>query len=138
MEPIDFSFSFDAPVVDSSVHYEKTNILSKRELEAFNSTMNTESKHASKVNPFAIEMVVSLNLTGSKRYQFIINSESTKTAKISAILGKNYVNISSWDTYPNVIKNVPISDLVLHPKESIKNKLKVLFIKLIRKVLFIK
>lgn len=136
--PQDFSFTFDTPSFEAHNHYEKTNVLSKKELAAFNAEINKPQNFKSKLNPFTKEMVVSLNLTGSKRYQFIINSRSTAEAKISAILGKNYVNISSWDTYPNVIKNVPITDLILHPQESIKNKLKVLFIKLIRKVLFIK
>jgi len=134
----EFTMSFDVPTTTKDKHYEFANVLSKPEQAAYNEAINSTKLSSEVYNPFKNEVMVTLKSANSKRYSYIVQLKDESVAKVSAVLGKNYVNISYWDTFPNVIKNVPVSDLVIYSKQSFKVKLRYYFVKLIRKILFIK
>lgn len=129
---------FDSPDMGSRKHYENTNNLSVEESEAYKLSSEKFTKTDIYLNPFKKEYQVILANVMSSRYRFAINLKEGSVAKVSAILNRDYVNIAYWDTFPNVIKNVPISHLSLFIGSPIKHKIKVFLTKLVRKILRIK
>lgn len=123
---------FDTPSPKNGKHHEKTNELSTLEFEEYN--REVYEKYDENFNPFNLEYEVILDITASKRYENAINLKEDTIAKVSLILNKNYVNIAYWDSYPNVIKNVPVTHLTLYKKSPIKHKLRVFITKLFRKI----
>ena len=125
----DFSIDFDTPTVkEGAVHYEKTNDLTLLEIEELDKDYSTKKF----LNPFGKEYRVILDKTKADRYSLAIGLHDTSVAKVSAILSGNYVNIAYWDTYPNVIKNVPISHITLYENSTKMHKIKFKLIKALR------
>lgn len=85
------------------------------------------------LNPFRMEDKVILKLGDHKRFDLIEGITPSMVGNISELLGNNMVNISYWDTKPSVIKNVPVTSVFLSKNNHIKVKIRVFFIKLLRK-----
>ncbi len=86
------------------------------------------------LNPFKIEDKVTLNVSKHERYALVEGLTSIMEGSICEVLGNNTVNIAYWDTDPSVIKNVPVSHVEISKKANLLNRLRNLFIRLIRKV----
>lgn len=85
------------------------------------------------LNPFRMEDKVLLRIQDHKRFNLIEGITPNMVGSISEVLGNNMVNIAYWDTKPSVIKNVPVQSVFIAKNNSLKVKLRVLFIKLLRK-----
>lgn len=129
---------FDSPDMGSRKHYENTNNLSVEESETYKLSSTKFTNTDINLNPFKKEYQVILSKESSPRYKYALNLKDDSVAKVSSILNRDYVNIAYWDTYPNVIKNVPVSHLSLFIGSPIKHKIKVFLTRLVRMIFRIK
>lgn len=137
MNKDDFTIDFDVPETKSvGSHFENVNKLSEEETQEIE--LDKETKFDNILNPYGLEYRVVLDKETSERFTYAVGLHSSSVAKVSKILSKNYVNISYWEVFPNVFKNVHISQLSLYERSPIKHKIKHFFSKLIRKLFFVK
>lgn len=137
-----FSIDVDIPIKEDGKHYSKANKLSKEENKAFLLVNDNPKRLENYLNPFKKEDKVVLVGDIPERLQYAIKNPqnaliTSYTANVSAILNRDYVNINYWDVYPNVIKNIHISNLKLVSNNSMLAKVRNFTIKILRKILFI-
>lgn len=126
---IDFDIVVDIDSKPKKVKNEyNANDMKESEIERYKKDYNP-------LNPFTTESKVTLNVKDHERYSLVIGLTSEMEGSISELLGNNMVNIAYWDTRPSVIKNVPISSVTLTKNNHWKNRIRHIFINLLRKII---
>ena len=130
MIDIDLKIDFEEePVVETKVlTWHNVNDIMIADIERYKKGYNP-------LNPFKVEDKVILNKASHPRYNLIEGLSDNMVGSVSDILGNNMINIAYWDTQPSVIKNVSVHSVTLSKTSTLLNKLRNLFIRLVRSVI---